>query len=265
VTDLKYKFEIQKRELAESLKYASYIQKALLPSEAAIKKIFNDCFVYFKPRDIVSGDFYWISKKSNLIYLAVGDCTGHGVPGAFLSILGLSFLNHIVDNQHFISSNSFLNILREHLMKALSQTGDISEQKDGIDMSLCIIDCNTNKLEFSGAFHSLFIINSDQQLIEINGDKMQIGVAAELELPFTSHSIELKKNDMIYLFSDGFVDQFGGPDGKKFKYANFRKLLLEISNLPTYNQLEKLHKSHLSWKGNISQLDDILILGVRYT
>lgn len=263
--DLKLIFEDFRKELSESLKYASYIQKALLPSESTINKILKDSFILFKPRDFVSGDFYWIVKKSNLIYVAVGDCTGHGVPGAFLSVLGISSLNHIIDNQHHSNAASILNALREHVMKALCQTGETDEQKVGIDMGICIINQETGELNFSGAFHPIFIIKSDNHLIEIQGDKMQIGIAADLEQPFTNHVIKLTKDDIIYMFTDGYVDQFGGPNGKKFKYPNFRQLLNDIHRLPLPVQKEKLLHAHESWKGNCSQLDDILIFALKNT
>jgi serine phosphatase RsbU (regulator of sigma subunit) len=265
VDDLKFIFENQKRELSDSLRYASYIQRALLPSESNINKIIKDSFILFEPRDIVSGDFYWIVRKSNLIYIAVGDCTGHGVPGAFLSVLGISFLNHIVDNQHPDIAASILNILREHVMKALNQTGEAEELKVGIDMGICIINLETEELNFSGAFHPIYVLKPDSQIFEIQGDKMQIGVAADMEQPFTNHVIKLKKNDMIYMFTDGFVDQFGGPYDKKFKYKNFRQLLKDIHNLPLQIQKEKLINAFLTWKGNLQQIDDILIFGIKNT
>lgn len=263
--DLKHIFEVQKKKLDESLRYASCIQQALLPSELTISKILKESFIFFKPIDIVSGDFYWITKKSHLIYIAVGDCTGHGVPGAFLSILGLSFLNHIVDNQHHQHAASVLNTLREHVMKALNQKGEASEQKDGIDMSICIINLDTGELNFSGAFHPIYIVKSDHRLIEIPGDKMQIGVAADEEHPFSNHVIKLDKGDMIYLFTDGFIDQFGGTEDKKFKYPAFRNLIKEIHKFPLHIQKERLEESFTTWKGNHPQLDDILVFGIRST
>jgi serine phosphatase RsbU (regulator of sigma subunit) len=264
VDDVKLIFEKQRKEINQSLQYASYIQKALLPSDNVIIKYLPEHFIMYLPRDIVSGDFYWISKKGNLLYLAVGDCTGHGVPGAFLSILGISFLNHIVDKNLCITASSILNSLREHIMKALNQTGDESEQKDGMDLGICIIDFEFNKLQYSGAFNPLYIIKNRNKIIELSGDKMPIGVAAEIELPFNNHVIDLEKGDMIYLFTDGYVDQFGGSEGKKFKYKQFRKLLLDINALPVNLQKDSLTDVFNNWKGNYSQLDDILIFGFRY-
>ncbi len=252
-----------RKELTESIKYASYIQKALLPSPITFKKLLPNHFVLFKPKDIVSGDFYWITKKKKEIIIAVADCTGHGVPGAFMSILGITTLNEVVNRGCYSSTGSILNQLREGIMKALNQTGEDLEQKDGIDMSLCILDTEENRFEYSGAFNPAYIVQN-KRLIEIPGDKMPIGVAAEMEKPFKTHRLSLEPDNMIYLFSDGFVDQFGGKDGKKFKYQPFRNLLLKIHDLPMHKQKEKLFSTYNNWKGNQSQLDDVLIIGFKY-
>jgi serine phosphatase RsbU (regulator of sigma subunit) len=262
--DIELLFLKQKRELTESLKYASYIQKALLPSELMLKRYFPEHFLLYMPRDIVSGDFYWLSHKKNRLYFAIADCTGHGVPGAFLSILGISYLNQIVDRGEERKASTVLDSLREYIMKALHQTGDIDEQKDGIDMAFCIIDYETETLHFAGAFSPLYIIKNSNRLIEIPGDKMPIGVAAEEETSFKNHEIDLKDGDMVYLFSDGYVDQFGGLEGKKFKYRPFRNTLLSICNLPIEIQKKKLLEKYLVWKGKQTQLDDISIFGFRY-
>lgn len=257
-------FEKQKRELTESLKYASYIQKALLPTDQLIKRHFPDSFLLYMPRDIVSGDFYWLSRKKNLIYFAMADCTGHGVPGAFLSILGITFLNQVVDRNENQPASSVLNNLREYVMKALRQTGEISEQKDGIDMALCVVDSSRNTLQYAGAFNPMYIVKNTSQLIEIPGDKMPIGVAAEEETSFKNHEMDLNDKDMIYLFTDGYADQFGGQSGKKFKFRPFRNLLLSISSLPVDKQKEELINKHREWRGKMIQLDDISVFGFRY-
>lgn len=262
--NVKYIFDRHKKELNQSLRYASYIQKALLPSDIIISKYLPEHFIIYLPRDIVSGDFYWILKKGNFLFLAVADCTGHGVPGALLSILGISLLNHIVDRNYCNSASSVLNSLREYVMKSLNQTGDEKEQKDGMDMGLCIIDYDNNKLHYAGAFNPLYIIKNGDKLIELPGDKMPIGIAADFELPFNNHLVDLEKGDMIYLFSDGFVDQFGGIDGKKFKYKPFRKYLLDINKMPLRKQKDSLINKFECWKGNYPQLDDVLVFGFRY-
>ncbi len=256
--------EKQKKELTESLKYASYIQRALLPSASLIKSLFPESFLVYMPYEIVSGDFYWIRKKKNRLFLVIADCTGHGVPGAFLSILGIAFLNQVVDTFPELNASAFLNTLREYFMKALHQTGEASEQKDGIDMSLVIVETDTNILQFAGAFHPMYIIKNRNQLIEIPGDKMPIGVAAEEEVSFKNHFFELKEGDMVYLFSDGFADQFGGDEGKKFKYRPFRNLLLNICSLSMEEQRNALIKAYTDWKGKLPQLDDITIFAFRH-
>lgn len=255
--------ERQRKELTESIKYASYIQSALLSSEATIKRVLPEHFLIYIPRDIVSGDFYWVTKRKSELIIAVADCTGHGVPGAFMSILGITLVSEIVNRGSFNSAADILNQLRESVMKALNQTGVENEQKDGIDMALCIINLETNQLEFSGAFNPIYIIKKNR-LVEIQGDSMPIGIAALEENSFTNHMMELYEGDVIYLFSDGLVDQFGGPDGKKFKYQPFRNLLLNIYNYPMHKQREQILSAFMRWKGNLAQLDDVLMFGFRY-
>jgi serine phosphatase RsbU (regulator of sigma subunit) len=265
VDDIKHILELQQKELNQSLKYASYIQNALLPSDNTICKYLPENFILYLPLDIVSGDFYWLSKKGNRLYIAVADCTGHGVPGAFLSILGISFLNYVVDRNNSLIASSVLNSLREHIMKSLKQKGDIKEQKDGMDMGICIIDYETNKLHFSGAFNPLYIIRDSKTIIELPGDKMQIGIAAEIELPFSDQIIDLEHGDMMYLFTDGFVDQFGGTKGKKYKYKQFRNFLLSISKKSAHVQRTSLMREFDNWKGDNPQIDDVLIWGFRFS
>jgi serine phosphatase RsbU (regulator of sigma subunit) len=264
IDDIKRVIERQKKEMAQSIKYASYIQKALLPSDSIIKILFPEYFLIYLPRDIVSGDFYWTLKSKKRTYFALADCTGHGVPGAFLSILGLSLLNQVIDRHNPLAASDALNIIREYIMKALHQTGELTEQKDGIDMSFLMLDTEKNILEFAGAFQPLYIIRNGNQLMEIPGDKMPIGIAAEEEVSFKNHSIELTDGDMIYLFTDGYVDQFGGPDGKKFKFRPFRNLLLNICNYPMERQKEAITRQYYDWRGDLLQLDDISIFGFRY-
>lgn len=257
------KSQKQEREIAESLKYASYIQQAIFPSRILIDKFLPHNFVFFQPREMVSGDFYYVSRRNDNIFIAVGDCTGHGVPGAFMSLLGITFLNEIVMHGSYSNAGSILNQLREHVMESLCQTGDETERKDGIDMALCILDTCNNSLSYAGAFNPVYIIR-DHNLLEINGDKMPVGVASEEERPFTTHVHELRNSDTIYLFSDGYPDQFGGPSGRKFKYEPFRNMLIGISHLPMSEQKSKVMQTFNDWKGNHQQLDDVLVVGFRY-
>jgi serine phosphatase RsbU (regulator of sigma subunit) len=254
--------EKQKKELLASIKYASYIQNALLPSKSAVKKICEDHVIFFQPRDIISGDFYWIQKRSNKIFWVVGDCTGHGVPGALMSVLGISMLNQVVHSNRFQSASDVLNQLREHIMRALHQTGKEQEQKDGIDMGLCIINTETKHIQFAGAYNSLYIIR-DKHLHIIKGDRMPIGIHLFEEESFTTSEYSYKKSDMLYMFSDGFADQFGGEEHKKLKYPEFRKLLIKVSAMKCADQENYLSDYFYSWKANEKQVDDVLIMGLR--
>ena len=251
------------KEISESLRYASYIQQAIFPSRNQINRILPEYFIYYQPREIVSGDFYYVSRRNDLIFVGVGDCTGHGVPGALMSILGITFLNEIIAHGSFSSAGSVLNKMREHVMEALCQTGEENERKDGIDLALCVIDPRRNVLSFAGAFNPVYIVR-DQILQEISGDMMPVGVGAEEELCFTTHVYELKDKDTIYLFTDGFADQFGGPLNRKFKYKPFREMLTGISHLPMQEQKNILVKIFNEWKSNLQQVDDVLLLGFRY-
>jgi len=253
----------QQNALLESLKYASYIQQALLPSAQDFSRTFPQHFIFHQPRDIVSGDFYYIKRVKNKTIVAAADCTGHGVPGAFMSILGITFLNEIIYNMPDPKAASILNQLRERIMKALCQTGDDDEQKDGLDMALCIISEETGNLNFAGAFNPVYIVR-DHVLNEIPGDKMPVGIAPDEEKPFENQYFDLQNDDLIYLFTDGFVDQFGGPHGKKYKYQPFRNLILKTSSLPFHQQIIALSDAFNAWKGNHKQLDDVLVVGCRY-
>jgi serine phosphatase RsbU (regulator of sigma subunit) len=254
----------QQRELAESIKYASYIQQAMLPDSTEISRYLSDSFLLHMPCNMVGGDFYFISGQKDNIYLAVGDCTGHGIPGAFMSIMGLSFLHVVISRFNPDNASQVLNQMREHVMKALSQTGAQTEQKDGIDMAICILNRNNNVMQFAGAVNPIYVVRN-RTLIEYQGDKMPVGIDSEQERPFTNQQIELEPGDMVYLFTDGFADQFGGSKGKKFKYRPFRELLTKISEFPADQQKIHLQQTFDTWKGNLKQLDDVLVFGFRYT
>lgn len=261
ISEQRDKIQHQQKELAESLKYASSIQSALLPDLRYFKKLFPENFIMFKPRDIVSGDFYWYGRKGSRVAVAAADCTGHGVPGAFMSMLGISFLDEIV-SKGVPSANSILNRLRENVMKALHQTGEVGEHKDGMDIALCVIDLEKMEMEYSGAFNPLYLIRKGV-LHETRGDKMPIGINAVVEKSFTNHCIKLKQGDLIYLFSDGYADQFGGPYNKKFKYNPLKELLVKISKKPLEAQKKDLERSFIKWKADCEQLDDVLLIGLK--
>ena len=249
----------QRRELMASLKYASFIQRAVLPDLKYMENVLKDFFIFHQPRDIVSGDFYYCSRKEDYIVVAVGDCTGHGVPGALMSIMGVSFLNEILSIRGPIRSSRILNLLRERVMKALHQRGYELENKDAMDMALCVFHPRSRELQFSGANNPLYHIRN-KVLTEIKPDKMPVGIDAIEENSFTNHTLQLKPNDIVYLFSDGYPDQFGGPENKKYKYGPLRELLIGISD----RSMEELDSVMSAWKGDVPQVDDILVFGIRF-
>ena len=253
---------LQNKEITSSIMYAKRIQSAVLPAEDLIERLLPQHFILFKPRDIVSGDFYWITEKDGKIILVASDCTGHGVPGAFMSMLGVSLLNEIINNVKELSACEILNQLRSNVKKTLSQKGRQDETKDGMDLVLCIFDFDKGKVQFAGAYNPLWLIR-DNELMVFKGDKMPIGIYVGAERPFTCHDIKIKKNDLIYLLSDGYADQFGGPDEKKFKSGNLKELLLQIHKKPFSQQKEILDKTIEDWKGDLQQIDDIMIVGLK--
>ena len=254
--------EQQRINITDSIKYASRIQRALMLPSEELEKILPSHFILNKPKDIVSGDYYWVSQKNNMLIIAVADCTGHGVPGAFMSIMGINFLNEIVSQSDTIIANEILNELRKQLIKSLGQTGRRDEAKDGMEMALCIVDPDNKQIQFSGAFRPMYLIK-DEELIVIKGDPMPIGKYNENEMPFTNKEVQFNENDMIYLFTDGYVDQIGGLDRKTFKSIQFKKLLKEIHYKPLKEQKSILEEEHGIWRAGQEQIDDIMILGIR--
>jgi ligand-binding sensor domain-containing protein/serine phosphatase RsbU (regulator of sigma subunit) len=250
------------KEITDSIQYAQHIQSAVLPDEDIISSRLNDYFILFKPRDIVSGDFYWVSTKGKKTIVVAADCTGHGVPGAFMSMLGISLLNEIVTSGDGLTAADILNQLREDIKRTLSQTGKSDEAKDGMDMSLCIIDTEDFMTQFAGAYNPLCLVSNDVMIV-YKGDKMPIGIHFTREYHFTNHVFQLKDGDVFYMFSDGYADQFGGPERKKFKSCNLRDLLLTIHKKPMPEQKAILDKTIEDWKGNEAQVDDIMVMGVR--
>jgi len=252
----------QKQEITASIEYARRIQMAMLPMEVLFRESFSDYFIYFKPRDIVSGDFYWIGEDDRSIFFTVADCTGHGVPGAFMSTMGISTLNEIIANNRNLQADTVLNLLRDKTMRALHQTGKIGEAADGMDVAFCVLNKNRKMLQFAGAFNPMVIFQGGE-IREIRADRMPIGIHYGGEKPFTNHVITVNRGDTLYIFSDGYVDQFGGPDGVKFKMANFRNLLKEIYYRPMIEQRNILENEFEKWKGSGPQVDDITIIGIR--
>ncbi len=249
-------------EIVDSINYAKRIQQALLLSEEHITTSFPPHFIYFQPKDIVSGDFYWTHKNEDYIYIAVADCTGHGVPGAFMSMLGISFLNDITSTGEYVSPAQILDELRMRVIKELNQTGKDDGSKDGMDISLIRLDRKTNQVEWAGANNPLYVVK-EGELERYKSDRQPIGYTYKPE-PFTNREIQLEPGEnMLYLFSDGYADQFGGEKGKKFKYNQFIKLLKRVEKLPMDEQKLVLHQTILDWRGDFEQIDDICIIGVR--
>ncbi len=249
-------------KIQNSIKYASRIQQAVLPAQEYMKQILPEYFVFNKPRDIVSGDFYWVEEKGNKLIIVVADSTGHGVPGAFMSMLGVSMLNEIINKDVCHGANRILNELRTKIKISLKQTGDKGEQKDGFDMAICIIDTENKTLDFAGAYNPLYLIRNNE-LIEIKADKMPVGIHVKEKESFTAHQTNMKTDDMIYLFSDGYADQFGYKTKQKFKTKNFKKILLDIHKENIQKQEQILNDTFETWKGGNEQTDDILILGLK--
>jgi len=252
----------QNEQIKSSINYASKIQQAVLPPQETIDRVLSDCFVLYLPRDIVSGDFYWITELRGLKYYAVADCTGHGVPGGFMSMMGMSFLNEIISQEQDLAAGAILDKLRDNIISSLHQTGKIGENKDGMDIALVIIDPKTNQAQFAGANNPLILIRDDE-VITFKSDKMPIGIYFKA-VPFTTHTFEIKKGDVLYTYSDGYVDQFGGFDARKFMSKNFKELLLKIHKLPMSEQREILDKTLIEWVGNLERIDDVAVMGYRY-
>ncbi|MGQ9621433.1 MAG: SpoIIE family protein phosphatase, partial [Bacteroidales bacterium] len=277
----------QKEELESSIHYARRIQMALLPSESILAESLKNYFILFKPRDIVSGDFYWMTKKNNRLYIVAADCTGHGVPGAFMSLLGMSFLDEIIDKEQSPRADYVLSELRLHVTESLKQSGGDDEAKDGMDMALLVIDFNKSRIEFSGAYNPCFRVrnlnekelqnyirenvempdgsmtNGTYILETIYASKMPIGISSKMDENFIFYDWELERGVSYYLFSDGYIDQFGGPNGRKFMKKNFKRLILEIQDFPMKRQKEILEEKLQEWMGQTPQIDDILVMGIR--
>ncbi|MGE0637422.1 MAG: tetratricopeptide repeat protein [Bacteroidia bacterium] len=249
----------QKEEITDSINYAQTIQRAILPPEKLLQKYLPDSFVIFRPKDIVSGDFYW-TANSQLVYFAAVDCTGHGVPGAFMSIIGHNSLNRAVKDFKLTHPAEILDKLVELVTEALRAENQ-TEVKDGMDIALCCLDTQQMKLEYAGAYNPLYVIRKGE-VLEYKADRQPIG-AFEKRLPFTNHVIELQKDDCIYVFSDGVADQFGGEKGKKLGTKRLKEWLVAAAHLPASEQYTQLNTRLTQWQGTEEQTDDVTLIGVR--
>jgi len=275
----KIKIEEKNREITDSINYAQRIQQALLNSEKSENSNVPEHFILFKPKDIVSGDFYWILEKNDCVYMAAADCTGHGVPGGFMSMLGIAFLNEINAYKDVLLPAEILNYLRRKIIKELGQKGGVGENRDGMDISLICYNKLEKTVQWAGANNPLWILSgnnnlegvfsdkfkvpdSDNTFYEIKPNKQPIGFHAK-QKPFTNHLVQLHPGDLLYMFSDGYPDQFGGEKGKKFMKKRFKNLIIENSKLSMTNQQKKLDTHFVAWKGDLEQLDDVCVIGVR--
>ncbi len=256
------------KKITESINYAKHIQESILPLENEVKNLLPDSFVFYLPRDIVSGDFYWISEVEGKIIIAAVDCTGHGVPGAFMSLIGNTLLNEIINEKHIIEPALILSNLHVGILKTLRQNiGEINCQ-DGMEMSLLVIDRKKSSIEYAGAMNPAYIVK-DNKVIVIKPDVLSIGgiysgSTKDGEIQFTTRQLPIEKNMTLYLFTDGYMDQFGGPNNKKFNTLQFKNLLLEIQNKNMDEQKQAVEDAILTWKGVTRQIDDMLVIGMKF-
>lgn len=247
-------------DITDSLNYAGKIQNSLLKNFQNYGGIMRDYFIFYAPKDIVSGDFYWAHKVDNKFVFTVGDCTGHSVPGAFMSMLGIALLNQVVAQQHTIKASEILEKMRSLVKSYLGQTGAKEETKDGMDMALCVWNTETNDLNFAGAYNPLLLIRNGEMEV-FDAVKCPVGIHTR-ELDFVDKFTKVQRGDRLYMFSDGYSDQFGGKNMEKFKMSRFKKLLAETSRLPMTRQREKVEENFYQWKQDFVQIDDVCVLGV---
>jgi len=250
------------KQVTDSIHYAKRIQEAILPPLSLVKSILPEAFILYKPKDIVSGDFYWIDKKNDWSYFAAVDCTGHGVPGAFMSIVDYNLLKDILNNSNAITPAAIMDKMNDGVANTLHSGSSDNQTKDGMDMTLCALNYKTLELQFAGAFNPLYIVRNNE-LLQFKADKFPIGMFIGEKQNFTNNSVQLQNGDNVYIFSDGYADQFGGPKGKKYMAGNFRELLKEMSKLSIENQSINLNQTIEEWRGNLEQVDDILVIGIK--
>jgi serine phosphatase RsbU (regulator of sigma subunit) len=259
VFEQKSAIDIKNKEITDSISYAKRIQNAILPPERLVKEYLPDSFILYKPKDIVAGDFFWVEKANEKILFAAADCTGHGVPGAMISVICNNALNRSLREFGLTVPAQILNKTREIIISEFEKSEE--EVKDGMDISLCSLNLSANELHWSGAHNPLLILRNNE-FIELKADKQPVGKFSAAR-PFTDHKIQLEKNDIIYVFTDGYSDQFGGENKKKLKYKAFKNILFEIHHMSMEKQKAMLDDSIESWRGELEQVDDICVMGVR--
>lgn len=252
------------KEIVDSIQYARLIHQAILPKQRHFDRAFNSSFFIYQPKDIIGGDFYWVTKVEDLSFVVLGDCTGHGVPGALLSVLGHSLLNYIILGKNILSCKDIITELDQRVIDSFHMSHEERFNNDWIDISICCFNNKTGILEFSGAMQSIYLVRNGN-LFEFEGNKFPVaGWQIEKERNFTSHQIELQKNDIIYLLSDGFSDQFGGPLNKKFNRRRLKQMLLSVAKHPMELQKEMIIHVFNKWKGNEEQVDDVSLIGIKF-
>lgn len=255
--------EVKNKEIIDSINYAKRIQNAILPDMEEFEKNFTDAFVLFTPKDIVSGDFYWMYERDNFIFYATADCTGHGVPGGFMSMLSNSLLNEVVIDKQTYEPGDVLDLMRIKIIRALKQQGKVGEQQDGIDIAFCRFDKNNNTLTYAAANNPIWLIRNNT-LEEYPCNKQPVGISSGKAVQFDQRTIQLQQGDCVYTFTDGYADQFGGIDGKKYKQKNLKQLIERIHNQPMVEQKKVLAKNFNDWRNNThEQLDDVCVIGIR--
>ncbi|MFO7828893.1 MAG: SpoIIE family protein phosphatase, partial [Bacteroidales bacterium] len=252
----------QKKQITDSIQYAKNLQSAMFPNKKYIGKVLQEYFIFFKPKDIVSGDFYWVKNIDRVTIIAAADCTGHGVAGAFMSVMGISLLNEIVRRKEVHKASQIMEVLRHEIKNTLNQTDDGYLMNNGMDIALCIIDPEKKTIQYSGANTPLYLLRNNR-ITEYKATRNPIGITP-IEIPFQNHEIELEQDDIFYLFSDGFIDQFGGDKGKKYRSRRFKHLLLEIHDKPLKEQKKLLDENLKNWLQNkYEQIDDIMVFGFK--
>ncbi|MFL5763818.1 MAG: SpoIIE family protein phosphatase [Bacteroidia bacterium] len=270
IQEQKAEIEEKNKDITASIQYSKRIQRSVFTEEEKIKDYAPESFIFFKPRDIVSGDFYWFNSSTNfseqdnpLLAVAAVDCTGHGVPGAFMSIIGHTLLNQTVDNRDIKSPGDALTFINREIKKTLSQKAYEAAIRDGMDIALCLIDFKNLQLKFAGANNPVYLIRGGEA-IELKATKQPITASSDGPvIPFEDVEFKLEKGDGIYLFTDGFADQFGGPKGKKFMYKRFREALVEVQQYSMEEQKTQLNLILEEWRGELEQVDDVLVIGIR--